>query len=61
MKDYARYDHLERVKGIKTPVVIFVADNTFEQVKKTAMALKLAMDNVQIIKVPAKHHFVFEE
>lgn len=61
LKDYARYDHLERLKGIETPVVIIMGDNTFRQVRKTAADLKRLMENVQIIRVPAKSHFVFEE
>jgi pimeloyl-ACP methyl ester carboxylesterase len=61
LKEYARYDHLKRLKGIKTPVVIIMGDNTFRQVRKTAADLKRLMDNVQIIRVPAKSHFVFEE
>lgn len=61
LRDYARHDHLARIKGIKTPVLIIMADNTFRQVRKTATDLKRLLENVQIIKVPAKNHFLFDE
>lgn len=61
LRDYARHDHLARVKGIKTPVMIIMGGNTFRQVRKTAADLKRLMENVQIIKIPAKNHFVLEE
>lgn len=61
LRDYARYDHTARIRGVKTPVVFIMADNTFRQVRKTAEELKKLLENIEIIKIPAKNHFVFED
>lgn len=61
MKDYSRVNHLERMTEIKIPVKIIVSLKTFRQVKKTAEDLKKTIDNVKIVRISAKSHFVFEE
>ncbi len=60
MKDYSRYDHIERAKILgDIPVVLITAGTTFKQVRKTSNDLKKALNNVSIMDLPAKNHFVY--
>lgn len=60
MKEYSKINHLARAEAINIPIDIIVSGNTFKEVKRTADDLYLTIDNVNIITIPAKSHFIFE-
>jgi len=60
MKDYSKYDHIQRAKILgDIPVVLVMAGTTFSQVRKTSEDLKNTLNNVSVINFPAKNHFVY--
>ncbi|KNY26519.1 alpha/beta hydrolase [Pseudobacteroides cellulosolvens] len=60
MKDYSRYDHIERAKILgDIPVVLITAGTTFKQVRKTSKDLKNTLNNVSIMHFSDKNHFVY--
>jgi len=59
LRSYSRYNQEERIRQIRTDVVIVSGGKTFRQVKKSIKTLKKIFNDVNHIEDKEKNHFIF--